>query len=103
MDIIDISIGNIIEKGAANHASKAYEFSHFMPFPKPVHSQQVLARKGINIPSNTFVVSTCIAEPTVSVYEIEIQDDLDPDRVPTPKRKARKMTRNPFDTQKTKH
>ena len=32
MEIIDISAGNIIVKGAANHASKAYEFSHFMPF-----------------------------------------------------------------------
>ena len=32
VEIADISIGNIIAKGAANHASKAYEFSHFMPF-----------------------------------------------------------------------
>ena len=32
VDIIDISTGNIIAKGVANHASKAYEFSHFMPF-----------------------------------------------------------------------
>ena len=32
VEITDISSGNIIAKGAANHASKAYEFSHFMPF-----------------------------------------------------------------------
>ena len=32
VEITDISTGNIIAKGAANHASKAYEFSHFMPF-----------------------------------------------------------------------
>ena len=39
MEIIDISTRNIIEKGATNHASKEYEFSHFMPFSEPVHSQ----------------------------------------------------------------
>ena len=32
MEIIDISTRNIIAKGAANHASKAYAFSHFLPF-----------------------------------------------------------------------
>ena len=32
MEITNISTGNIIVKGAANHASKAYEFSHFLPF-----------------------------------------------------------------------
>ena len=36
--IIDISIGNIIAKGATNHTSNAYEFSHFMPFSEPMHS-----------------------------------------------------------------
>ena len=103
VEIIDISTGNIIAKGVANHASKAYEFSHFMPFPKLVHSQQLLAREGINIPSTSFAISNCIAEPVVSVYEIEIQGDSDPDPVPTPKWEARKMGRNPSDTQKTKN
>ena len=32
MEITDISTRNIIVKGVANHASKAYEFSHFIPF-----------------------------------------------------------------------
>ena len=32
VEIIDISIGNIVAKCVANHASKAYEFSHVMPF-----------------------------------------------------------------------
>ena len=54
MEIIDISIGNIITKGAANHASKAYDFSHFMPFSEPVHSQRPLESEGINIPSTSF-------------------------------------------------
>ena len=38
VEITDIFIGNIIVKGATNHASKAYEFVHFMPFSKPMHS-----------------------------------------------------------------
>ena len=70
MDITDIYTGNIIEKGTANHASKAYEFAHFMPFLEPVHSQQPLAREGNNIPSNSFVVSTSIAHPTISVWRL---------------------------------
>ena len=72
MEIKNISIGNIIVKGAANHASKAYDFSHFMPFSEPVHSQQPLAREGKNISSTSLAVSTSIAYPTVSVYEIDI-------------------------------
>ena len=98
-----MSTGNTIEKGVANHASKAYDFSHFMPFPELVHSQQPLAREGKNIPSTSFEISTNVAEPSISVYEIEIQSDSDPDPVPTPKREARKMTGNPSDTQKTKN
>ena len=72
VEIIDISTRNIIGKGARNHASKAYEFSHFMPFSEPVHSQQPLERECKNIPSTSFPVSTSIVEPVVSIYEIEI-------------------------------
>ena len=72
MEIKDISIGNIISKGAANHASRAYDFSHFMPFSEPMHSQQPLAREGKNISPTSFVVSTSIVDPAVLVYEIEI-------------------------------
>ena len=103
VEITDISTGNIIAKGAANHASKAYEFSHFMPFSKPVHSQQPLAREGKIISSTTFVASTSIANPVVSVYEIEIQDDSDPDPVPTSKLESRKMTGNTSGIQKTEN
>ena len=80
-----IFTGNIIVKGVANHASKAYEFSHFLPFSYPVHSQLPLKRGGKNIPSTYFAVSTSIVKPVVSVYEIEIQGDSDPYLVPTPK------------------
>ena len=97
-----ISTGNIIAKGTANHASKTYEFSHFMPFSEPVHSQQPLAKKYKNISSTSFIVSTSIVDPSISVYEIDIQGDSDPDPVPTPRWEARKMTENPSDTQKTK-
>ena len=103
MEITDISTRNIIAKGVANHASKAYEFPHFMPFSEPVHSQQPLAREGKNISSTSFAVSTNIADPTVLVYEIEIQGDSDLDPVPPSKLEARKMTGNPSNTQKTKN
>ena len=32
VEITYISIGNILVKGVANHASKAYDFSQFLPF-----------------------------------------------------------------------
>ena len=102
MEITYISIGNIIANGVVNHASRAYDFSHFVPFPKPVHSQLPLDRKGKKIPSTSFAVSTSIADLAVSVYEIEIQGDSDPDPVPTSKLEARKMTGKPLDTQKGK-
>ena len=81
VEITDISTGNIIAKGVANHASKAYEFSHFMPFSELVHSQ----REGKNIPSPSLAVSTSIARPVVSVHDIKIHSDSDSDLVPTSK------------------
>ena len=69
VEITDISTRTIIAKGVANHASKAYEFSHFMPFSEPVHSQ----REGKKIPSPSFAVSTSIAKLVVSVHEIKIK------------------------------
>ena len=36
VEITYISTGSIIAKGTANHASKAYEFSHFMAPSEPV-------------------------------------------------------------------
>ena len=72
VEITDISTLSIIAKGTANHASKAYEFSHFMPLSKPVHSQQPLAREGKIISSASFATSTSIADPSFSVYEIDI-------------------------------
>ena len=63
---------SIIAKGAANHSSKAYEFSHFMPPSEPVHSQQPPAREGRIIASTYFKASTSIVDPSLSFYEIDI-------------------------------
>ena len=49
MEISDISTGIIIEKGVANHASKAYEFSHFLPYSDLVQSQLLFKREGKTI------------------------------------------------------
>ena len=98
MDITDISTRSIIEKGTTNHASKAYELSHFMPPSEPVHSQQPPAREGKIIASTSFTASTSIANPSISVYEIKIQGDSDLDSVPTSKLEDRKMTGNSPDT-----
>ena len=73
-----------------------------MPPSEPVHSQQPLAREGKIIASTSFAASTSIADPSLLVYEIEIQGDSDLDSVPTSKLEARKMTGNPLDTQKGK-
>ena len=51
VDISDISTGKIIVKSVVNHASKAYEFSHFLPYSAPTQYQQPLERGGKNIPS----------------------------------------------------
>ena len=38
VEIIDISTGNIIAKGVAEHASKEYSFLHFMPYTNPLQA-----------------------------------------------------------------
>ena len=38
MEISDISIGKLIAEGVANHASKAYEFSHLFSYSNLVQS-----------------------------------------------------------------
>ena len=80
-----------------NHMS-----SHISSPSEPVHSQQPVAREGKNIASTSFAASTSIADPSLSIYEIEIQGDLDLYLVPTSKLESRKMTGNSPDTQKGK-
>ena len=62
VEIKDISTGNIIEKGVADHASKAYSFSHIMPHSDLVQTQLPFkADKGIKTPllpfSYTYLLS----------------------------------------------
>ena len=54
VEILDISTRKIIVKGVSNHASKAYEFSHFFPYSDPVHSQLPSERGGKHILSTPF-------------------------------------------------
>ena len=35
VEIIEISNGKVIAKGVANHTSKVYMFSHFLPYSNP--------------------------------------------------------------------
>ena len=56
MEISNISTVKIIVKGVSNHASKAYEFSHFLPYSDPVQPQQPFKRGGKNILSTPFVM-----------------------------------------------
>ena len=44
VEITYISTRKIIVKGVANHALKAYEFSHFLPYSDPVQPQQPFKR-----------------------------------------------------------
>ena len=46
IEFLDISTGKLIAKGVANHASKAYEFSHFLPYSDLVQSQLQFKREG---------------------------------------------------------
>ena len=118
VEITYISIGNIIAKGVANHSSNAYEFSHFLSFSEPVHSQLPLERGGKNILYTSFAISTSISESEagdslVLFYEIEVQGDSYPNPVPTPNPRpkraqkvigaAGKMTGNPSDTKRTRN
>ena len=58
VEIINISTGDIVEKGIVDHASRAYYFSHFMPFSVPASSQLPFkADECINIPSLPIAVS----------------------------------------------
>ena len=46
VEISYISTRKMIARGVANHASKAYEFSHFLQYSNPVPFQLPFERKG---------------------------------------------------------
>ena len=70
VEISYISTGKIIAKGVANHASKAYEFSHFLPYSAPSQSQQSFKRGGINSLSSPFADNDMLSNILVSKYLI---------------------------------
>ena len=82
MEISYISTRKIIVKGVANHASKAYEFSHFLPYSTPTQSQQPLEREGKNYLSYPFVDNDMLSKISVSEYEEQGQHDIDIDIIP---------------------
>ena len=45
VEIKQISTGKTIEKGIENHASKAYAFSHFMPYLESILPQLLFEAK----------------------------------------------------------
>ena len=82
VEILDISTGNIIVKGVANHASKAYEFSHFLPYSAPAQSQQPFEREGKNSLSSPFTDKDMLSKISVSKDEEQDQHYLDIEIVP---------------------
>ena len=93
MEISDNSTEKLIVKGIANHASKAYEFSHFFPYSNLVKSLQPFKKKGKFILPKPFSyddVSTYVSDLK---FEDEDQEDkgldieneaqVDPDQDPT--------------------
>ena len=69
VEISDISNGKLIEKGVANHASKAYEFSHFLPYSYPVPSQLPFEREG------KFIVPKPFAYDNVSINVSDVESE----------------------------
>ena len=108
----------------ANHASKAYEFSHFFPYLDLVKSQLPFEREGKTILPTPFTydnVSISVSDyeyeagdPVESVYEIGdgFHSDLDPNLVSTPNPRpkwaqkiievTRNMTRESSDMRRTR-
>ena len=96
VEISYISTGKLIAKGVANHVSKAYEFSHFLPYSDPMPSQLPFEREGKfilprpvtydNVSINVSHSESEAEDKVESIYGIEdeVQSDLDPDRVHTP-------------------
>ena len=96
MEISNISTGKLVAKGVVNHASKAYEFSHFLPYSDPMQTQLLFEREGKIILRKPFTydnVSISVSDSEYeekdkveSVHEIEgeVHSDPDPNLVPTP-------------------
>ena len=83
-------------KGVTNHASKAYEFSHFLPYSDPVQPQMPFKSGAKKIPyipfvndvlSNVFDSKDQEQDQHDLDIEIDPQEDLDPSPIPNQKPK----------------
>ena len=79
VEITYISTGKIIAQGVADHASKAYVFSHFMPYSGPLQTQLLFeVDKGIKPPLLPFADTDLLSNITyLDSYDEEDQHDLD--------------------------
>ena len=79
VEITDILTEKIIAKGVAIHASKAYAFSHFMPYSNPVQTQLPFeADKCIKTPLHKFANTYLLSNISDSyLEEEEYQHDFD--------------------------
>ena len=66
-------MGKLIEKGVANHASKAYEFSHYFPYSNLVSSQLPFEREGKFILPEPFAYDNVSINVSDSKFEAEDQ------------------------------
>ena len=71
VEISYISTGKIIVKGVANHTSKAYEFSHFLPYSDPIQSQLLFERGDKTIVPTPFTYDNISISVSDSEYEVE--------------------------------
>ena len=86
IEITNISTGDIVMKGIVDHASKAYVFSHFMPYTVPAQPQLLFeVNKGINIP--LLPIANTVLLPNISNSDLEEEEHHhDPDIELTPQR-----------------
>ena len=79
VEITKISTGELVAKGIDDHGSKAYIFSHFMPYTVPTSPKLSFeADEGVNIPSLPITVSILNLDISNSDSEEE-SSQCDPD------------------------
>ena len=71
VEISYISTGKLVVKGVANHASKAYEFSHFLSYLDPVQYQLPFEREG------KFILPKPFANDNVSINVLYSESEAD--------------------------
>ena len=73
VEISYISTRKLIAKAVSNHASKGYEFSHFLPYLDPVHSHLPFEREGKFILPKPFPYDNVVSI-NVSYSKYELKD-----------------------------